>query len=212
MADEKTPRRRNILASVAAGAAVLVAALGAVALVTDGGGLPFLTSGEPVEAMVSLTPDAAGTRVEFVARSQSGSLPSSLTVDLPADDKVTITGESVPPTGKPLIYSDVTDGLGTPMPAEEVRAGRLTDVRTDGHELKMIFHVRAVDGRRIVYPIPVSEDLSWTSLRYSMTGATATCLADTSGDTRTFAPCAEGTTGEVDGKNHTQVRLEIIAR
>jgi hypothetical protein len=159
---------------------------------------------------ITLTPDSTGTVVEFIAKAEHGTLPSSMSVSLPAKDDATIAGGSVTPTGKSLVYSDVVDGLGTAMPAEEIRAGQLSDVRTDGRQVRLSFHVKAVDGRRVVYPVPVSGDMSWTLARYYTEKGSIVCHMDSPRDTRTFTSCPQGARGEVDGRAHSQIRLETL--
>jgi hypothetical protein len=168
--------------------------------------------GRPVQVTIgiSATPDATGTKVEMVAESDDGDIPAVVTVDLTRrDDATLLDGGSA--TGRDLVYSDVTDTFGTVMPADQVRSARLTAVATNGQRLRLSFHVAAVDGHRVVYPIPRIEGLAWVRARlYVLTGRVA-CWANGADDAQTgrFRHCPGGTTDQIDGGAHTALRLEL---
>lgn len=199
----------NGKALVTVGVAVAALATVAVALV-PGGSLPFLRLPRSVTVSVTLTPDPAGTMVEVVAESTNGRLPSSLDLELPVVDDVTLIGSAAPASGQRLVYSDVQDGLGNVLSAEQVRSGYF-GVRTDGRRLQLTFHVASVSGRRIVYPIPRSGELSWLTARVYATRGTVSCSGDSPRGARTFVPCSGWQQGEIHGSRHSRLRLELMA-
>jgi hypothetical protein len=168
-----------------------------------GSGTPAITYG------ISLVPDETGTLVEIIGET-SGDLPLHVDVDLRTVDDVPLA-KGGPATGDQLHYSDVTDGLGNIMPAEQVRSGRLRGVGTDGRRLQLSFHVASVGNqRRIVYPIPQSPDLTWVLARLYPQDADVSCWADSSsGGGSAFTTCENPKGDEIDGSKHTTVRLVV---
>jgi hypothetical protein len=188
---------------------LLVLVAGWVLLRREGVG-PFGSRRAVVTLGISLVADATGTVVEVVGETSDESLPAALDLDLrPADDAALVLGG--PATGERLRYSDVQDGLGNVLPADQVRAARLTRVGTDGRRLRLTFHVEAVDGRRIVYPIPTSPQLGWVRARLYVGSGTVTCWGDAPSGTSAFGPCENPQASEIDGTRHSNVRLELKA-
>jgi hypothetical protein len=175
-----------------------------------GGFGPFGTRRNVVTLGISLVPDATGTVVEVVGETSDGSLPATLDLDLrPADDAALVQGGSA--TGQRLRYSDVRDGLGNVLPADQVRSARLLNVGTDGRRIRLTFHVAAVDGRRIVYPIPKSPQLGWVRARLYVPTGTVTCWGDAPSGDSAFGACETPQATEIDGTRHANVRLELKA-
>jgi hypothetical protein len=199
-----------VLITVAAAViAVIALAVGWVVIRRE---LPVGLGGapSPVNIGISLTPDATGTVVEVVEESPDGDLPPTLEIELARSDDVTID-QGTPATGKQLRYSDVTDGFGTHMPAQQVRAAHLAEVRTDGRRLRLAFHVAAIDGRRVIYPILRTSKIAWISTRLYVSGATVNCWGNASGSNseRRFVPCTMSGPDLVDGTEHSLLRLEL---
>jgi hypothetical protein len=153
---------------------------------------------------ISLVPDTTGTQVEVIGES-SGSIPSRVDVDLRTVDDVTLTNGG-PTTGARLHYSNMEDGLGNVIPAEQVRSGRLREVNTDGRRLQLSFHVDMLAGNRIIYPVPMSPQLDWVAAHLYPQG-TMTCWADGASGDSAFAPCGQSET--IDGKQHASLRLAL---
>lgn len=188
---------------------VLVATAAAWAL-SGHDGPPFLGGAKPVVTYgISLVPDATGTTVEIIGETADNSLPPKVELHLMTTDDVTLTAGG-PPTGGRLLYSDIRDGLGNTLPADQVRSGLLRNVGTDGRRLSLSFHVAKVDGdRRVVYPIPRSPDLIWVQARvYPQRGA-VTCWADTRVAGSAFGPCESSEGDVIDGSRHAAIRLVI---
>jgi hypothetical protein len=194
-------------------AAALVVALVAVAgwfVLQRRGVGPFAGGRNVVTLGISLVPDATGTVVEVVGETSDGSLPSTLDLELtPTDDAALVDGGRS--TGRKLLYSDVQDGLGNVMPADQVRSAHLLDVGTDGRRLRLTFHVASVDGRRVVYPIPRSEQLGWVRARLYVSTGTVTCWGDAPSGDSAYGPCVSPQPSEIDGTKHADVRLELTA-
>jgi hypothetical protein len=173
-------------------------------------GLPFLGGTLPVVTYgISLVPDATGTTVEVIGETADDSLPPHVELRLVTSDDVTLTAGG-PASGGRLFYSDVRDGLGNTLPAEQVRTGVLRDVGTDGRRLSLSFHVASVDGaQRVVYPIPQSPDLTWVKARVYPEGGKLTCWADGRTEGSAFGPCESPQGDVVEGARHTAVRLVI---
>jgi hypothetical protein len=194
--------------------AVLVLVATAAAWVLSGhGGLPFPVGAKPVVTYgISLVPDATGTTVEIIGETADNSLPPKVELRLMITDDVALTAGG-PATRGRLLYSDVRDGLGNILPAEQVRSGQLRSVGTDGRRLSLTFHVAKVGGdRRIVYPIPRSPDLIWVQARlYPQRGA-VTCWADTPATGSVFRPCESPEGDVIDGSRHSSVRLVVQPR
>jgi len=100
----------------------------------------------------------------------------------------------------------VQDGLGNVLPADQVRSGELRNVGTDGRQLRLGFHVDAVAGQRIIYPIPTSPQLSWVAAHLYPQG-TLICWADAASGDSPFGPCEQG--DPIDGKRHSSLRLVL---
>jgi hypothetical protein len=182
----------------------------AVWVLTGHSALPFLGGSPPVVTYgISLVPDATGTTVEIIGETAENSLPSHVELRFVTSDDVTLTAGG-PATGGRLFYSDVRDGLGNTLPADQIRAGVLRDVGTDGRRLSLTFHVASVDGaQRIVYPIPRSPDLTWVQARVYPQGGKLTCWADGRSDRSAFGPCESPDGDVVDGARHNSVRLLV---
>jgi hypothetical protein len=207
-ADDDVGRGAIALLSAAV-VVVLVLTAGWVLLRREGIG-PFGTRRDVVTLGISLVPDATGTVVEVVGETSDGSLPATLDLDLrPADDVALVQGG--PATGQRLRYSDVRDGLGNMLPPEQVRSGHLTGVGTDGRRVRLTFHVAAIGGHRIVYPIPTSPQLGWVRARLYVTAGTVTCWGDAPSGNSAFGPCESPQASEIDGTRHATVRLELEA-
>lgn len=192
-----------------AGAVAVVLAMAGVWLFVLRDRLPLIGRRTPaVTYGISLVPDATGTLVEIVGETSDNSLPTHVEMELRTTDDASLTQGGVASGGR-LRYSDVQDGLGTVLPAEQVRSGRLLAVGTDGRRLRLSFHVSSVEGNRVIYPIPRSADLTWVQARVYPQGVTVTCWADKGSENPAYAPC-ENPQGEViDGGRHSTVRLLI---
>jgi hypothetical protein len=210
-----TPRRARynrtpIVRWVAAAATVVLYIIaGCVLLERRGNNLLGLLN-QPIAVTygIALTADATGTLVEVVGETADGSLPIHLTVDLmPRDDAQLPQGSQA--SGSRLLYSDVQDGLGTTMPADQVRTAHLLSVGTDGRRIRLAFHVAAVGGRRIVYPIPQSPALRWVHARLYVQTGTVLCWGNRPAGGTVFSPCQCPAPGEVDGTRHDTIRLEL---
>jgi hypothetical protein len=157
---------------------------------------------------ISLVPDTTGTRVEVVGETVDASLPSRLDLDLVVRDDAALT-QGGPATGQPLRYSDVQDGLGNIMPADQVRAGKLRGVATDGRRLRLSYHVSIAGSTRVVYPIPSSPDLAWARAQVYVQRSTLTCWADAPSGDSAFGPCEQSQGEVIDGTRHAAVRLVV---
>jgi hypothetical protein len=167
---------------------------------------------------ISVTPDQTGTLVELVGETPDGSLPSRLDLDLVVTDDAHLT-RGVPSTGARLRYSDLKDGLGNTFPADQVRSGRLRGVGTDGRRLSLSFHAGSVGSRRVVYPVPRSEDITWVRARVYAQTETVMCWADgrrpdgrsaeSPSERSAFTPCEHQAGEEIDGSRHSSIRLEL---
>jgi hypothetical protein len=193
---------------VAVATAVVLGIAGGLYLLGGDGPLRLNRQHSVVTIGISVIPDATGTAVEVMAESADGSLPSKLDLELTRADDVSLTtgGSS---TGGTLRYSDVRDGLGDLMPAEQVRSGRLAAVGTDGRRLALSYHVAAINGRRIVYPIPRTSQLTWVRARLYAPNGKVTCWGDTPSNRSVFVPCSGPQVGEIDGGRHSAIRLEL---
>jgi hypothetical protein len=182
----------------------------AVWVLTGHTGVPFLGASPPVVTYgISLVPDMTGTTVEIIGETAENSLPPRVELRFVTTDDVSLTGGG-PTTGGRLFYSDVRDGLGNTLPADQIRAGVLRDVGTDGRRLSLTFHVASIDGtQRIVYPIPRSPDLTWVQARVYPQGGKVTCWADGRSGGSAFGPCESPDGDVVDGARHTSVRLLV---
>jgi hypothetical protein len=202
-----------VVVLAAVGAVLLLLAAGWVTL-TRGlpGGLAGLDGSEiPVSIGISLTPDATGTVVEVVEESADSALPATLAVDLARADDVTVT-QGAAATGKQLRYSDVTDGFGSEMPPQQVRDARLSEVRTDGRRLRLTYHVAAIDGRRIVYPILRTSRITWISARLYVSGGKVNCWGTPSASgAGAFTPCTTSGPDLIDGAKQSVLRLELTS-
>ena len=200
-----------VIAAISAGLLVLAAGWVAITRGLPGGLAGLDGAAVPVSIGISLTPDATGTVVEVVEESADSALPPTLAIDLARADDVTL-GQGTPATGKPLRYSDVTDGFGSEMPPQQVRDAALAEVRTDGRRLRLAFHVAAIDGRRIVYPILRTSRITWISARLYVSGGTVTCWGNTpGGPENSLRPCATTGPDLVDGSQHQLLRLELTS-
>lgn len=200
-----------VIAAISAGLLLLAAGWVTITRGLPGGLAGLDGRAVPVSIGISLTPDATGTVVDVVAESADSALPSTLAIDLVRADDVTLA-QGAPATGKQLRYSDVTDGFGSAMPPQQVRDARLADVRTDGRRLRLSYHVAAIDGRRIVYPIPRTPRISWISARLYLSGGTVSCwgTASSSGE-GTFSPCTTSGPDLIDGSERSVLRLELTS-
>lgn len=161
----------------------------------------------PVDVTVQLAPDATGTRVTVVERATSGKLPAVLDLVLRARDAGRLsTGGRL--TDADLVYSDARDGQDRALPAEQTARRRL-QVPTDGQVARVSFHVAAVQGRRVVYPVPGSSVTTWQTVRLPSPGMQ--CLtenATTDPHDLQFDPCPAGST--LDARHLTNtIRLEL---
>jgi hypothetical protein len=166
----------------------------------------------PVDVAVTLRPDATGTRVEVTERSRSGDLPATLDLGLTTADKGILPGGGRI-WATTFVYSDSRDGSGAVLPADQTAAGRLHAVRTDGTAVQLSFHVQAVHGHRVVYPVPGSERLSWQTVHVvALAASGAVCLTDAATSDVTapvFKPCVLSRTDTIDGRHNGVVRLEL---
>jgi hypothetical protein len=157
----------------------------------------------PVDVVVHLTPDDAGTRVDVEERARSGTLPPTLAFGLQSIDRGRLdTGEQL--THAALVYSNVRDGRGRPVPASN---GRYT-VPTDGRVVRLSFHVDAVRGRRIVYPVPGMTATGWQTVRIPARPRCATSYGANQTDPPVFTPCTPSGT-LLDSAHHDWIRLEL---
>ena len=111
-----------------------------------------------------------------------------------------------------FVYSDARDGSGAALPPDQAAAGRLRAVRTDPTAVRLSFHVQAVHGRRVVYPVPGSDRLSWQTVHVALAAAGATCLTDEAASDVTapvFRSCALSRADTIDGRHNGVVRLEL---
>jgi hypothetical protein len=201
---------RGAVALLSAAVVVVLVVVAGWVLLRKEGVRPFGTRRSVVTLGISMVADATGTVVEVVGETSDGSLPATLDLDLrPADDAALVEGG--PATGQRLRYSDVQDGLGNMLPPEEVRSARLTGVGTDGRRFRLTFHVAAISGRRIVYPIPTSPQLRWVRARLYVTAGTVACWGDAPSGASAFGPCESPGASEIDGTRHSTVRLELTA-
>jgi hypothetical protein len=165
----------------------------------------------PVDVTVTLHPDATGVRVEVSERARTGNLPSALDLGLTSVDKGILPGGGRITTAR-FVYSDARDGSGAVLPADQTAAGRLRSVRTDGATVRLSFHVQAVDGRRVVYPVPGSDQLSWQTVHVGPAETGATCLTNEAASDITapvFKPCVLTGADTIDGRRNGVVRLEL---
>jgi hypothetical protein len=73
-------------------------------------------------------------------------------------------------------------------------------------------HVQAVDGRRVVYPVPGSERTSWQAVHVALSASGVTCLTNEAASDVTapvFKPCVLSRADTIDGRRNGVVRLEL---
>ena len=165
----------------------------------------------PVEVAVTVRPDATGTRVEVTERALTGRLPATLDLGLTTVDKGILPGGGRITTSG-FVYSDARDGAGALLPADQTAAGRLHAVRTDGATARLTFHVQAVGGRRVVYPVPGSDLTSWQAVHVALSASGVTCLTNEAASDVTapvFKPCVLSRADTIDGRRNGVVRLEL---
>jgi hypothetical protein len=147
---------------------------------------------------ITLTATSTGTEVTLVIASVGGDrLPDRLDLQLTPHDQG-INEDGGPFTDASLAYNDFRDDTGHHLATGNPRI-TVREVPTDGMRAAFSFSVARAGGRRVVYPIPYSSAVRFSSI--TVTGAQPSSCLQSSGlenGRLHFFPCTIDPSGTVN--------------